>query len=277
MIMPEDEKIGPFFIRARAVKGGFASVVNENGARVMLFEGFDTEDAALSAARAYAAEHAALRKPPPRASSRRPTSSERHSLEELRARFLKHFPQGFSDTEYLAKERDEKMSVRTQLLEAVSLDAAHAAGPAEAMAVRPMFGKIRLSPFEIIRAQKTLAGDEGPAFLRACAELADGDTKALGAIDAAIRPHGTPSWTLATYLPSLWSPETCMLMRITATTRVANWLGHEFASQYRGQLDADVYAGFISFAEFLKEALADMAPRDLIDVQGFIWVVSEYK
>ena len=277
--IPEDEKVGPFFIRARPVKGGFASVVNEAGQRVMLFEGFDAEAPALEAARAYATEQVALRRPPPRAPSKRTSSSERVSLEDLRARFATHFPQGFTDPAYLAKERDDKIGVRSELMEAVSLEAALHAGPAEAAAARAMFGKIRLSPFEIIRAQKTLASADGPAFVRACAQLASGgDARAaLDAIEEAVRPHGAPSWTIATYLPSLWAPETCMLMRITATTRVASWLGHAFAAQYNGRLDADVYAGFMAFARDLKDGLADMSPRDLIDVQGFIWVVSEYR
>ena len=68
-----------------------------------------------------------------------------------------------------------------------------------------------------------------------------------------------------------------MLMRITATNRVASWLGHDYAAQYRGQLDAEVHAHFSAFSHYLKDALADMSPRDLIDVQSFIWVVSEYK
>ena len=275
--IPEDEKVGPFFIRARGLKGVWTSIVIDKDKIASRFEGFDAEAPALDAARAYATEQAALRKPPPRAPGKRPSSSERRSLDELRAKFVKHFPQGFTDPEYLAKERDEKIAVRNELLAAVSLDAAHKAGPAEAAAARPMFGKIRLSPFEIIRAQKTLASDDGPAFLRGCAQLAGGDAAGLAAIDASVRPHGAPSWTIATYLPSLWAPETCMLMRITATNRVASWLGHDYAAQYGGQLDAGVFANFTAFAHYLKDALADMSPRDLIDVQGFIWVVSEYK
>ncbi len=275
---PEDEKVGPFYIRARALKGVWTSIAIDGDKIAGRFEGHETEDAALGAARAYAVEQAALRRPPPRAPGKRVSSAERRSLEELRAKFVKHFPGGFTDAGYLAKERDEKLAVRDALLAAMPLAAARSAGPAEAAAVRPLFGKIRLSPFEIIRAQKTLDSADGPAFVRACAQLAaGGDAKAaLAAIDAAVRPHGAPSWTIATYLPSLWAPETCMLMRITATTRVSNWLGHDFASQYRGQLDADVHAAFIAFAHYLKDALADMSPRDLIDVQGFIWVVSEY-
>lgn len=275
--IPEDEKVGPFYIRARALKGVWTSIAIDGDKIAERFEGHETEDAALGAARTYAVAEAAARKPPPRAPGKRVSSSERRSLDELRAKFVKHFPGGFTDPLYLTKERNEKIAVRDALLAAVPLAAARSAGSAEAAAVRPLFGKIRLSPFEIIRAQKTLDSADGPAFLSACAQLADGDAKAaLAAIDAAVRPHGTPSWTIATYLASLWAPETCMLMRITATTRGANWLGHDFASQYRGQLDAEVYAAFIAFAQHLKDALADMSPRDLIDVQGFIWVVSEY-
>lgn len=276
--IPEDEKVGPFFIRARALKGVWTSIVIDKATIASRFEGFDGEEPALEAARAWATEQSAARRAAaPRGASKKPLSAERRSVDELRAKFAKHFPGGFTDPEYVRKERADKDAAAVAANAAVPLEVAHRAGAAEALAAIPLFGKLRLSPFEIARAKKTLESGAGGAFLQGCAQLADGDPKAgLAAIEAAVRPHGTPSWTLATYLPSLWAPDACMLMRITATVRVANWLGHEFAAKYHGGLDAEVYAAYLDFARSLQKSLAPMAPRDLTDVQGFIWVVSEY-
>ena len=276
--IPEDEKVGPFFIRARALKGVWTAIAIDGDKIAERFEGHDTEDAALGAARAYATEQVAARRPPPRATGKRIRPGERHSLDDLRARFAKHFPQGFADPGYMAKERAYKDETRAALLAAVGMDDAPSATPAQCAAAGVAFSTNMLSPFENARVRQVLKGPDGPAFLRASAQVARGDTKAgLAEIERTVRPHGAPSWTIATYLPSLWAPDSRMLLRITATQRVANWLGHDFAARYAPQLTVEVHDALLDFANTIRASIADMAPRDLIDVQGFIWVVSEYR
>lgn len=274
-----DEKIGPFLVRARAVKGGFASVVIE-GDKAQRFDGFETEALALEAARAYATQQVAERRPPPRATTVRRATREgdRRSLADLIARFRSHFPQGFADPAYPPAERTYKDDARAGLAAAVTLDQALFADAAQASAARSVFSTNMLTPFENARVREALGGAEGPAFLQGCAQVARGDIKqGLATIDATVRPHGAPSWTIATFLPAMWNPDACMLMKITATRQVAGWLGHGFDTAYTPALNADTYAECMAFAEGLRSDLADLRPRDLIDVQSFIWVVTSYK
>lgn len=273
-----DEKVGPFMIRARPTKEGFSSVVNEGDKRVEKFDGFASEALALDAARAYAVEQAALRKPPPRVGVRaRKITEPQRPLTELREKFLRHFPQGFADPAYLEKERGYKDKARRDLLSAVSLEDAQYATTEQCLAARSALTNM-LFPQEQIRLREVLKSPSGPGFLRSAAQVARGDLKAgFAGIDAAVRPFGTPSWTIATYVPSLWSPDAHMLMRITATQRVANWLGHAFIASYTPRLEPAVYESMLDLAAMLQRELADLEPRDLIDIQSFIWVVTDYE
>lgn len=274
--VPEDESIGPFLVRARATKEGFVSIVIEGDKIVQRFDGLDTESAALDAAREYARTHGPVRKTA-RPASRKKVSSEPRSFDELRAKFVRHFPEGFADPRYVEMERGYKDKARTDLAAAVTLEQALGADGAQCEAAQAVFSTNMLTRFENARVRAVLKDAQGPAFLRACAELARGDRKALATIDAAVRPHGAPSWTIATFLPSLWAPDANMFLRITATRQVAAWLGHGFDARYTPALTAETYADFMSFATDLRGQLADMNPRDFIDVQSFIWVASDYE
>jgi len=275
---PEDESIGPFLVRARATKEGFVSIVIEGDRIVQRFDGHESESGALDAARMYARTHAPARKGAGRPASRKKVASnETRTFEELRAKFVKHFPEGFADARYLEMERNHKDKARADLNAAVTLEQALDADAAQCEAAQALFGANMLTRFENARVREVLKNGEGPAFLRACAQVARGDHKALTAIDAAVRPHGAPSWTIATFLPSLWAPDDNMFLRITATRQVAAWLGHGFDARYTPALNADTYADLLSLAADLRGQLADMNPRDLIDVQSFVWVVSDYE
>jgi hypothetical protein len=57
-------------------------------------------------------------------------------------------------------------------------------------------------------------------------------------------------------------------------------VGHRFSEDYRSELALDVYDSLLDLvakrAAELAE-LADLNPRDTIDVQSFIWVVRDYR
>jgi hypothetical protein len=54
-------------------------------------------------------------------------------------------------------------------------------------------------------------------------------------------------------------------------------VGHRFAHAYRSDLDIEVYDAFLDLAEETRAKLADMGPRDMIDIQSFMWTVVKYK
>jgi hypothetical protein len=92
-----------------------------------------------------------------------------------------------------------------------------------------------------------------------------------------LKPHESAKWTVVTYLPFLWRPEQHMFLKPEATKDFAERVGHRFASVYEPGLDIAAYDSLLDLAVQTATELADLNPRDRIDVQSFIWVVGDYK
>ena len=80
-----------------------------------------------------------------------------------------------------------------------------------------------------------------------------------------------------TYLPFLWRPNEHVFLKPTMIQDFAERVGHRFASVYRPDLDIEVYDTLLDLAEETRAKLADMAPRDMIDIQSFMWTVVKYE
>ena len=195
-----------------------------------------------------------------------------------RARFLRFFPNGFHSKGYTDAERDYKVAAKQRLDETAPLEqAVNASGLGEAV-----LGVFRatnlLSPFEKVRLQDVLRGPRADDFVRGAARFALGEGKpALLDIERALKPHESAKWTAATYIPFLWRPEDHMFLKPEVTKDFAARVGHRFASDYEARLDVAVYESLLDLASKTAVELAELKPRDRIDVQSFIWVVGGYR
>jgi hypothetical protein len=195
-----------------------------------------------------------------------------------RNRFLHFFPNGFHSNGYEANERDYKVAAREKLVESVPLaDAAEGLGFGEE--VLAVFRATNLlSPFEKTRLQDILRGPSADPFIRAAAQFTLNPTSAaLLDMEGALKPHGAAKWTVVTYLPFLWRPETRMFLKPEVTKDFAARVGHRFASDYEPRLKLDVYHSLLDLASETEQELSELEPRDRIDVQSFIWVVGSYE
>jgi hypothetical protein len=59
-------------------------------------------------------------------------------------------------------------------------------------------------------------------------------------------------------------------MKPNVTRLAARELG--FAFQYQSRSSWEIYAGFLEFAYALRREINDLRPRDMIDIQSFMWV-----
>ena len=195
-----------------------------------------------------------------------------------RKRFLEFFPNGFHSAGYEGEERKYKVDAKTKLdLTAPLHDAESGSGFGEA--VLSVFRATNLlSPFEKTRLQDVLRGPHADPFIQAAASFALGETKsALGKMEKALKPHDSAKWTVITYLPFLWRPEAHMFLKPEVTKDFAARVGHPFASTYEAGLSIDVYDSLLNLVTETERELADLEPRDRIDVQSFIWTVGEYQ
>ena len=135
-----------------------------------------------------------------------------------------------------------------------------------------------LSPFEKTRVAEMLRGPHANAFVQTAARFAvDATEGGLLELEKVLKPRGCAKWTVATYLPFLWRPEAHMFLKPEATKDFATRVGHPLASLYEARLRFDVYSSLLALVDETSNELSDLAPRDRIDIQSFIWVVGDYR
>jgi hypothetical protein len=195
-----------------------------------------------------------------------------------RARFLHFFPNGFHSDGYADSERKYKVNAKSRLDSEVPLESA-AGGSGFGEAILSVFNATNLlSPFEKMRVRDALRSSSADVFIRAAARFAMGEGKpALLDMQQALKPHDSAKWTVVSYLAFLWRPEQHMFLKPEVTKDFAARVGHRFALDYEPRLDIAVYDSLLDLAARTVEELADLDPRDRIDVQSFIWVIGDYQ
>ena len=195
------------------------------------------------------------------------------------ARFLAIFPDGFEDPGYLENERNYKVEARELLNERVPVAEA-ANGSVAVDGVVEAFEATNLVHWQWERPKiiNALRSGDGEKLVQHLANFALGDWDRLGAIAAICDRYGAGKWPIVTYLPFLWdSGQEHALLRYTPTATFAARVGHPFPEMYEARLDPAVYGSLVDLFATTGEKLADLGPRDWIDVQSLVWVVSEYR
>src|SRR5450759_4363242 len=125
--------------------------------------------------------------------------------------------------------------------------------------------------------KELLESPQADDFIHGAAKFAKNDPKTgLLEMSRALKPHAVANWTAATYLPFLWQPAVHMFLKPEVTKAFASRVGHPFFDVYDSNLDPSIYSSLLNLVSRTKDELTELNPRDLIDVQSFIWVVGEY-
>jgi hypothetical protein len=206
-------------------------------------------------------------------------------------RFLEFYPDGFRDADYVALERRYKWDAHrrfaSELGRAQYTDRLRAGAYEDIArrAVRIESTTNLLFSFEKIAirdAVRTPAGAKlfaeglhdflygpGPPDRRfgrwrdAVADLPRAQTRVL-------------TWPVLTAFAFIARPRVHLMLKPLVTRRAALAYGYDL--QYRTRPNWATYRSLLGFARVLRDDLADWRPRDLIDIQSFIWVLgsSEY-
>lgn len=78
------------------------------------------------------------------------------------------------------------------------------------------------------------------------------------------------TWPLVTVFGFIARPEEHIFLKPNVTRVAAR--EYEFAFVYQSKPNWQTYDGLLSFAAQIKRDNADLRPRDMIDLQSFIWV-----
>ena len=202
-----------------------------------------------------------------------------------REKFLSFFPRGFEDPKYLGWERDYKLRAHEQWdarLDPATFRELLRAGSAAEIAARAVALESRtnlLFSFEKMALRDAVRSPAGArAFARALHELVYGRGVLPGRFDrwvaalAALPRRQTRvlTWPLATVFGFIAQPELHFFVKPRVTKLAASDYG--FALRYDSRPAWASYSEFLRLARTVKEDLADLKPRDMIDVQSFLWV-----
>jgi hypothetical protein len=209
------------------------------------------------------------------------------SAQALRCRrkFLRFFPAGFRDETYLDWERGYKWIAHEQWDETLSRDTFRELlkrlkySEVAARAVRIESRTNLLFSFEKMAlrdAVKTTAGAR--VFAEGLYEFLHGS----GAVDRRFnrwveavaelprKQTRVLTWPLVTVFGFIAQPDTHIFLKPNVTGSAAREYGFEFGYQSRPAWET--YASLLDFAATVRRDLRDMGPRDMIDIQSFMWV-----
>ena len=211
-------------------------------------------------------------------------------LETKRARcrrkFLRYFPDGFRDETYIDWERDYKEAAHERWQEELNrleyqrlLKARKYADIAE-RAVRIESRTNLLFSFEKMAlrdAVRPAAGARDFAeglfdYLYGRGSLQQRFENFTSAIEGLPRRQTRVlTWPLHTVFGMIARPDEHIFLKPRVTQIAAGEYGFDF--QYKSRPTWDTYRSLLDFAEEVRKDNKDLKPRDLIDLQGFIWVM----
>ena len=208
------------------------------------------------------------------------------SAAQCRRKFLETFPGGFSDDRYLAWERDYKWDAHqlwTSLIGgkdafATKLDEGRFEEVAAA-AARIESGRALLFSFEKMALRDAVRDKVGAEIFvrglyRLLYEEAPLQKRFEDWIDAVARlPRKQTrvlTWPLVTVFGFIAQPKTHIFLKPNTTKEAARKLGLPFA--YVSRPNWQTYDGYLQLATQTRRLIRDLKPRDMIDIQSFLWV-----
>jgi hypothetical protein len=206
--------------------------------------------------------------------------------EICRKRFLRFFPEGFHDPKYIDWERGYKWAAHEQWNEVLSQKAFRALlkkgefAEIAAHAIRIESKTNLLFSFEKMALRDGVKSTEGArAFAEGLYAFLHGAGKSERKFErwcetlAALPRRQTRvlTWTTATVFPFIAQPETHIFLKPNTTRNAAREYGFDF--RYHSRPSREIYANLLEFAETIRSDQSDLRPRDMIDLQSFIWAV----
>ena len=207
------------------------------------------------------------------------------AAERCRRRFLRFFPNGFNDETYLAWERNYK---------------AEAAGTWRSMLARPRFealltahrfSEIASAVIRIEARTNLLFSFEKMAF-RDATRTPAGARRFSEGLYAFLHGQGTAearfaqwiatvaalprrqtrvlTWPIVTVCGFIAQPTRHIFLKPNVTRIAAARYGFPF--HYASRPNWKTYRGLLKFASLVRADVRDLRPRDLIDIQSFLWV-----
>ena len=204
-----------------------------------------------------------------------------------RRKFLRFFPKGFRDETYLAWERDYKWETHQRWEEGLNrnefrrlLDAGeYAEIAARAVRTEQRSQHSMIFSFEKMALRDAVKPAAGArAFATGLYEFlygrGSGEARFVRWCEtvAALPRRQTRvlTWPLVTVFSFIAQPDQHIFLKPNVTKIAAAKYGFDFP--YQSKPNWETYASLLEFAETIRRDVRDLKPRDMIDLQSFIWV-----
>lgn len=217
--------------------------------------------------------------------SQQSSSNGLRGASAARRKFLRFFPAGFADAKYLAWERDYKWQAHLQWDEALSRS------ELEILIEQRKFSEVARRAIQIESRTNLLFSFEKMALRDALRTTSGARSFAIGFYDYLFGDDPLPSrfnqwcetvaelprkqtrvltWPVVTVFGFLADPSRHIFLKPMVTRTAANQYGFPF--QYRSRPNWETYSSYLEFARTVRHDLRSMRPRDMIDIQSFLWV-----
>ena len=205
--------------------------------------------------------------------------------QRCRRHFLHFFPEGFADETYLAWERGYKAEAHAQwnaVLGRAQLGALLRAKRFDEIAKQAIRIESRtnlLFSFEKMAlrdASRTSAGARALAeglygFLHGCGNTEQRFTQWCRVVAALPRRQTRVlTWPVVTVFGFIAQPDTHMFLKPNVTRLAASRYGFDLT--YQSRPNWTTYCDLLDFVAVVRRDLRDLHPRDMIDMQSFLWV-----
>ena len=211
----------------------------------------------------------------------------RRSLPGAITAFLEKFPMGFKDPRFLKEERNDKVAaseLTRSLLTTTAFEKAQATGPASLINnVKRIINTTNLiqGRFEKPKFIDALQNPKNStALIHALSLLLHGDDDAptrLEVFSDSLHTLGLRKWTYGSYFLFLADPDNCIYVKPESLKKAAEKaifdLGYDPAPTAQGYLRILEFSRWIE-ARLRHESRPELAPKDLIDIQSFIWFIA---
>jgi len=209
------------------------------------------------------------------------------NAERCRKKFLRFFPGGFRDETYISWEREYKLETHARWEEALNREEFRrllhhrefAEIAARAVRIEQKSRHSMLFSFEKMALRDAVKSREGARsfsdglfkFLHGGASLEERFDKWVDVVAALPRKQTRVlTWPLVTVFGFIAQPHLHIFLKPKVTRAAANAYGFDF--EYKSRPSWATYANLLQFAEIIRRDVSDLRPRDMIDIQSFIWV-----
>jgi hypothetical protein len=204
------------------------------------------------------------------------------TISDLEKNFLDNYENGFNGQKYKDRERNYKDEAHQLAIELLNKDTF------QELINNKQFNEILLRSYKIINKTNLIFPNEKMAFkdgfvnddlkeefsniLFNLLYKEDNLKKYFEIWILFLKSINANKWTIASYFQFIFHPNKYMFIKPTITQEMAKISSYNIS--YTPELNWNTYDKVQKFADYLKERISNLKPKDMIDVQSYMWCVS---